>query len=108
MRETDRRLTCSDDKREAIRASRLATAQRRLNQICRVYECKIVEKRLNKKQHEELDMLFLEGKWFYNHVLNLHKSKELNKINSTDIKTVEHFDKDKKIIESRLDYLSAA
>ena len=28
----------------------------------------------NKKQHEELDMLFVEGKWFYNHILNLKKS----------------------------------
>jgi len=32
-------------------------------------------------------MLFVEGKWFYNHVLSLHRSgTKLNKINSTNIK----------------------
>ena len=53
-------------------------------------------------------MLFVEGKWFYNHVLNLHKDIELRKINTTYIKEVKHFNKDKEEIISKLDYLSAA
>ena len=52
MNKTDNRLICSDEKRAAIKATRLATASKRKNQICKVFECKIVEKRLNNKQHE--------------------------------------------------------
>ena len=51
MKATDKRLTCSDSKKAAIKAALLATAARRENQILRTYECKIVEKRLNKRQH---------------------------------------------------------
>ena len=53
-------------------------------------------------------MLFVEGKWFYNHVLNLHKNINLNKINTTDIKRVERLGKDKNKISQDLEYLSAA
>ena len=108
MKNNDNRLVCSDEKREAIKASRLATANRRQSQICKVYECKIVEKRLNKKQHEELDKLFVEGKWFYNHVLNIHQSGiKLKDINTTAIREVEHFDKNKKKILSELNVFSS-
>lgn len=108
MNKTDNRLVCSDEKRAAIKAARFATASKRKNQICKVYECKIVEKRLNKKQHEDLDMLFVEGKWFYNQVLNIHKSGiELKKINSTNIKEVERFDKDKNKVITKLNYIGS-
>ena len=72
MKEDDKRRVCSDEKKAAIKATRLATASRRQNQVCKVFECKIVEKRLNNKQREELERLFVEGKRLYNHVLNLH------------------------------------
>ena len=39
-------------------------------------------------------MLFVEGKWFYNHMLNLHKEKELREINACQVKEVERFDKE--------------
>lgn len=108
MKEKDNRLVCSAAKREAIRASRLATALKRKNQICMVFECKIVEKRLNRRQREELETLFVEGKWFYNHVLNIHRNgKALKDINSTDIREIERFDKDKKKISSRLDIIGS-
>ena len=108
MNKTDNRLKCSDEKRAAIKATRFATASKRKNQVCKVFECKIVEKKLNNKQHEELDMLFVEGKWFYNQVLNIHESGiELNKINSTNIKEVEHFDKDKNKITTKLNYIGS-
>ena len=48
-------------------------------------------------------MLFVEGKWFYNHVLNLHKNVSLARINTTDIKQVERLDKDKKQDQSGLE-----
>ena len=72
MKEDDNRLVCSANKKAAIKATRFATASRRQNQVCRVFECKIVEKRLNTKQRGQLELLFVEGKRFYNHVLNIH------------------------------------
>lgn len=89
MKENDNRLVCSDEKKAAIKATRFATATRRQNQVCKVFECKIVEKRLNKTQREELNRLFLEGKRFYNHVLDIHQTGTyLKDINSTAIKEV--------------------
>ena len=110
MKENDNRSICSEEKRNKIKMTKSQTALRRHNQVVKVYECKIVEKRLNKKQHEELDMLFVEGKWFYNQLLNEHNSQkiEISKINTTDIKKVIHFDKDKNKLESELKFLSAA
>ena len=109
MKDIDDRLVCSDEKKNKIRTTRNATRIRRQGQIVKSYELKIVEKRLNKRQHEELDMLFVEGKWFYNHVLNLHRQgQRLSDINSTTIKTIERFDKDRNPIQSELKYLSAA
>ena len=110
MKDIDNRLVCSDEKRNKIRETRAMTRNRRSGQVVKSYELKIVEKRLNKKQHEQLDMLFVEGKWFYNHVLNINKidGVRLSDINSTNIKSVKHYDKDKNLIESNLEYLSAA
>lgn len=89
-------------------ASRRATAERRLNQTGFVYECKIVEKRLNKKQREELERLFVEGKWFYNHVLSLHREgQEFSKMNTAAIKEVERIDKDGNRITERLTTINA-
>lgn len=108
MNKIDNRLVCSDEKRTAIKATRFATASKRKNQVCKVFECKIVEKRLNKKQKEELEMLFVEGKRFYNHVLDIHQTGTyLKDINSTKIKEVEHFDKDKNKLSSKLEYIGS-
>ena len=74
MKETDNRSVCSDKKKNKIRESKRLTSLRRQDQVVKVFECKIVEKRLNNKQREELKRLFLEGKWFYNHVLNMKKN----------------------------------
>ena len=53
-------------------------------------------------------MLFVEGKWFYNYVLNLHKSGiKLNRINSTTIKFIERLDKDGNKIISKLKYIGS-
>ena len=55
-------------------------------------------------------MLFVEGKWFYNHVINFHQERQIRllDINTTNIKSVNHFTKDHKLIVSELEYLSAA
>lgn len=105
---TDNRSVCSNEKKNKIKESIQNTRLKRTMQIVKVFECKIVEKRLNKKQKEELEMLFVEGKWFYNHLLNLHKEKELREINACQVKEVEHFNKEHQKINSRLEYISAA
>ena len=108
MREDDNRLVCSDAKKAAIKATRFATASRRQNQVCRVFECKIVEKRLNIRQKEQLELLFVEGKRFYNHVLNIHQNGvSLKDINTTSIKSVEGFTKDKKKVSYDLDVIGS-
>ena len=108
MKDNDNRLVCSQEKRNKIKIAKSQTALRRQNQIVKVFECKIVEKRLNKKQHEQLDMLFVEGKWFYNHLLNLRKEKEFREINVCQLKEVCHLDKDHNLIYSSLQFISAA
>lgn len=108
MTKEDNRLICSDDKRATIKATRFATASRRQNQVCKVFECKIVEKRLNKKQREELERMFIEGKWFYNHVLSIHRNGvRLRDISSTTIKEVEHFTKEKEKASSKLEVIGS-
>ena len=108
MQKKDNRLKCSAEKKASIKASFLATAAKRKHQVCKVFECKIVEKRLNNKQREELKMLFIEGKWFYNHVLSMKKNGiKLRDINTTSIKEVKHFNKDGNEVVSQIQYLSS-
>ncbi len=104
----DNRLECTSEKKLKIKESLAKTRLKRSSQIVKCFECKIVEKRLNGRQREELEMLFIEGKWFYNHVLNLHENTELGKINTTHIKQIEKFGKDKRKETKNLEYLSAA
>ena len=110
MKESGQSRACSEEKKAKIKESKKLTSLRRQSQVCKVFECKIVEKRLNKKQREQLEMLFVEGKWFYNHVINLHQEQQVRllDINTTDIKSVCHFTKDHEQIVSELEYLSAA
>ena len=108
MDKADNRFKCSAEKKSKIKMTKQATSLRRQYQVCKVYECKIVEKRLNKRQKEQLQMLFVEGKWFYNHVLSMKKNGiKLKDINTTNIKEVKHFDKDKNEVVSRLNQLSS-
>ena len=109
MKVTDKRQTCKAEKKASIREALLSTANRRKSQVCKVFECKIVEKRLNNKQREELERLFLEGKWFYNNLLSIRQERhvKLTEINTTHIKTVEHLDKDKNKLVDDLTVLTS-
>jgi len=85
-----------------------ATRLRHSEQIIKVFECKIVEKRLNKKQREELEMQFVEGKWLYNHILSMKKAgTKLRDINTTMLTEVKKFDKDKNEVIVPLKYLKS-
>ena len=105
----DKRLICSEEKKASIRKALSETRQKRTGQVVKVYECKVRSKRLNSRQKEQLNRLFLEAKWFYNHVLNIKKTEEipLGLINSKNIQTVKHFDKDHNEIESELTVLAS-
>ena len=85
----------TEEEKAKIRASKQATALRHSSMDVKCYELKIVEKRLNKQQKEQLDLLFIEGKWLYNHILSEKKKREvpLNCINPTSFKEVLRRDK---------------
>ena len=106
---SDNRPVCSEDKKRAIRETRLKTKFRRASQVVRTFECKLKTSKLNVRQREELEKIFVEAKWFYNYVLSLRKEQEcsLNSISSTGIKTVIHLDKDNCEVESDLKLLSS-
>ena len=102
-KKVDNRLKCSDDKKLAIYKSLQATKEKRKSQIVKCYELKIVKNRLNSRQTKELERMFVEGKWFYNHVLNLHKNGlRLSDINTTNIKLVDHYNKDRELVTDEL------
>lgn len=69
----------TEEEKLKIRESRKATSLRRQTQVVHCYELKIVEKRLNKTQKEELDMIFLRRQA----LLQLHPLGEEEKRSST-------------------------
>ena len=102
-KKVDNRLKCSDDKKLAIYNSLQATKEKRKSQVVKCYELKIVRNKLNSRQKEELEKMFIEGKWFYNHVLNLHKNGlKLKDINTTNIKSIDHYNKDRELVSDEL------
>ena len=104
MTSNDHRSTCSGMKKARIRLTKQETLARHAAMDVKVYELKIVEKRLSKKQKEQLERLFLEGKWFYNYILNFRNNSgvKLKDINTSKIKEVKHLDKDKNELVSPL------
>lgn len=109
MKVDDKRLHCSDEKRNIIKEAIAATRNRRAGQTVRCFELKLNLSKLNQKQLEELKMLFIEGKWFYNHVLAYKKENEVpfSTINTTNITEVKHFGKDREEIVSELRFLKS-
>ena len=97
----------TEEEKAKIRASKQATALRHSSMDVKCYELKIVERRLNKQQKEQLDLLFLEGKWFYNHLLSEKKKREvpLNLIKPTDFKDIVKLDKDGNEVSYKLQIL---
>lgn len=81
------------DKSEAIKATLAATKAKRKTQMCRVYEVKIDTSHLNNATQEHLNRLFLEAKWFYNHILSQHKIFGMSdKINEVPVKVKDVFE----------------
>ncbi|MBZ0174184.1 MAG: transposase [Candidatus Methanoperedens sp.] len=61
------------NKNETIKATLKATRAKRKNQTCKVYEIKLDKSHLNNATKTHLNRLFIEAKWFYNHILAQHK-----------------------------------
>lgn len=53
-------------------------------------------------------MLFVEGKWFYNHELRLLKDGTFKDVDPLDIEDVIHLDKDKNEVNSMLQFLTSS
>ena len=97
----------TEEEKAKIRAAKQATTLRHSSMVVKCYELKINAKRLNKKQINQLNMIFIEGKWLYNSILSCKKSNEipLNLINPTDYSEVEVFDKDRNKVVKQLEFL---
>ena len=62
-------------KNNTISESLKKTRQRRENLVCKTFELKIDKFHLFSEQLDKLNLLFVEAKWLYNHILNSNKSK---------------------------------
>ena len=95
------------EKNAKIKATLLATKERRKTQKCFVFSTKIDCRKLNKLQKEQLQMLFVEAKWVYNDIINHLQDNELSswddKKNSITVKQ-----KDGSFVEKPLCYIKSA
>jgi putative transposase len=67
------------NKNSQIKATMKATFEKRKQQKCFVFQCKIDESQLSKKQKEELKMSFIETKWLKNDILRWSSLVKENK-----------------------------
>lgn len=97
----------SKEKNAQIKATLLATKERRKTQKCFVFSTKINYRKLNKLQKEQLKRLFIEAKWVYNDIINHLESDKLSSWN--DKKTsVMVKQKDGSFVEKPLLYFKPA
>jgi putative transposase len=86
-------LQSLEAKNQSIRDALKKTKERRKTQICKQYELKIDISHLNKQTLQRLEKLFLEAKWYYNHVLAKGNIFETDyRINTVNIKVKDHFE----------------
>ena len=75
-------------KNQVIAETIKATRAKRTMQICKSREIKIQSNKLNKLEANHLRLLFLEAKWFYNHLIADHTriNRESAKLKSVPVK----------------------
>ena len=95
------------EKNKKIKQTLSETRKRRESQKCFVFKTKINKHKLNAVQREQLDRLFLEAKWFYNHAINFMQTHKLSELD-TKVKSVTTLDKNKQPVERKFTVLSAA
>ena len=97
----------SKEKNAQIKATLLATKERRKTQKCFVFSTKIDYRKLNKLQKEQLQMLFVEAKWVYNDIINHLESDKLSSWDDKK-KAVMVKQKDGSFVEKPLIYFKSA
>ena len=95
------------EKNARIKATLLATKERRKTQKCFVFSTKIDYRKLNKLQKEQIRMLFVEAKWVYNDIINHLESDKLSSWNDKK-KSVVVKQKDGSFVEKPLIYFKSA
>lgn len=80
--------------KEKRKETRKATRERRKSQVCKSYTLKVDSSHLNKTQKYFLNRIFIEAKWFYNHILNQENvfDSQIRKNNTAQIKVIDHFE----------------
>ena len=68
--------------------------ERRKGQDCRTFDVKIDASHLNETQKRQLKMLFVEAKWFYNHVVEWTQEHDIFDFSTTGCKDVVKLDMD--------------
>lgn len=79
-------------KAETIKNTLKETKERRKEQICRSFLVKIDMSHLSQQKQDSLDRLFLEAKWFYNHVIANDPFSIDYKIKSVPVKVKDEFE----------------
>ena len=94
-------------KNARIKSSLYETKAKRAEQVCRTFTVKIQRNKLSKRKQECLHMMFVEGKWLYNAVLNHYNNGgDLSKYD-TKSNTVMHYDRDNKPVISEMNHISS-
>ena len=97
----------SIEKNKKIKQTLTETRKRRESQKCFVFKTKINKHKLNIMQMEQLDKLFLEAKWFYNHAINFMQTHKLSELD-TKVKSVTTLDKNKQPVERKFTALKSS
>lgn len=84
-----------------IKKSLTETRQKRKLQVCKVIDLKVNTKKLNKKTLNELNMYFIEAKWFYNYILSQDDPYNFNYQTSI----IKKMNKNNELVDVELQYL---
>ena len=93
------------EKNKKISDTLAATRAKRKTQSCKTFRFKIDWNNLNRKEKEQIKMMFIEAKWIYNYVLSRDNVFALT---HKDLDTITHLDKDKNVIEHVPAYVPAS
>jgi len=75
------------------RRARKLTKDKRKNQTCKVFECKIDRSHLSEAVQGHLSQLFKEAKWFYNYCLELNAMDEIDTtLRTIPVKVEDHYE----------------
>lgn len=93
----------NDSKKLRIKETLKNTKSRRDLLDCKVYELKLDKSHLSKRKLENLNLLFTECKWLYNHILSQSNIFDVN----TKVNIVNALDKDRKPVIKELSIIGS-